>query len=101
MFQVNTWHALSRVAASLLGGYAFTWGTTMLGITSLVALGVAYDLAHTTLMLTAFLVFLGVFLWAFVARSLLKVWLILAGGGAAMTALAMGLQHMLLTTSRT
>jgi len=91
----STAHVLGRIAASLLGGYAFTWGITTLGITGLVALGVDYHEAHTVLMLLAFLFFLGAFLWAFAARSLARVWLVLAGGGLAMTAAAWALQNQL------
>jgi CHASE1-domain containing sensor protein len=42
------------------------------------------------------LVFLGVFLWAFSARSLARVWLVLAGGGALMTGAAWLVQRALL-----
>jgi hypothetical protein len=86
---------LSRSLAATVGGYAFTWGITTLGITGLVALGKAYDQAHTTLMLLAFLIFLGVFLWAFAAKSLIRMWAVLAGGGALMTAAAWALQRLL------
>jgi hypothetical protein len=88
-------HVVSRIAAALLGGYAFVWGVTTFGITALVALGVGYDEARTTLMLLAFLVFLGVFLWAFAAASLARVWLVLAGSGVALTAAAWALQRFI------
>lgn len=88
-------HVASRIAAALLGGYAFVWGVATFGITSLVAWGIDYNEARTTLMLLSFLVFLGVFLWSFAARSLARVWLVLAGGGAALTAAAWSLQHFL------
>lgn len=45
--------ALSRIAAALLGGYAFTWGFTALGIAGLAALGVDFHAAETALMLVA------------------------------------------------
>lgn len=88
---------IGRIAASLLGGYAFTWGLTTLGITGLVALGVDYHEAHTVLMLFAFLPFLAAFLWAFAARRLARVWLVLGLGGAGMTGAAWLLQRQLLT----
>jgi hypothetical protein len=78
----------ARVAASLLGGWAFTWGFVALGITLLVAAGMPYGEAQTLLYLLAFLVFLGLFLWSYAAASVRRVWLVLAGGGAAMTAAA-------------
>lgn len=89
-------HVIGRIAASLLGGYAFTWGVTTLGITGLVALGVDYHEALTALMLLAFLVFLAAFLWAFAARCLLRVWGVLGLGGAGMTAAAWLLQQQLI-----
>lgn len=85
----------SRVAASLLGGYAFTWGFASLGIASQVAFGVEFHAAETVMMLLSFLLFLGLFLWAFAARSLARVWTVLAGGGALMSAAALLLQHSL------
>lgn len=78
----------SRVAASLLGGYAFVWGFVSLGITLLVAAGMPYQEAQPLLFLLAFLVLLGLFCWAWSAASATRVWLVLAGGGAAMTAAA-------------
>ncbi len=79
---------LSRITASLLGGYAFIWGFVTLGIALLVAAGMPYDDAQTLLFLLAFLIFLGCFCWAFTAASLMRVWAVLAGGGAAMTSAA-------------
>lgn len=88
-------HIVLRIASALLGGYVFVWGVASFGITGLVALGVAYDQARTSLMLLAFLVFLFVFLWAFAAASLTRVWVVLVGGGAALTAAAWALQRSL------
>jgi len=79
---------VSRVAASTLGGYAFCWGLSTLSMSSLVALGMDFDEAYTLVMLIVFLVFLTAFCWAFAARSLRAVWLVLAGGGGAMTVAA-------------
>ena len=53
---------VSRVAASLLGGYAFVWGFITLGIALLLAAGMPYDEARTLAYLLAFLVFLVVLL---------------------------------------
>lgn len=77
-----------RVAGALLGGYAFVWGFTTLGTAVGMAAGASYGNALTTVYLLAFLVFLAVFLWAFAARSVTRVWIVLAGGGALMTGLA-------------
>jgi len=87
---------VGRVSAGLLGSYAFTWGFSALGIAGLVALGVDFHEAETGVLLLALLVFLGVFLWAFAAASLARVWLVLAGGGALMTAAAWALQRAVL-----
>jgi hypothetical protein len=81
-------HILSRVAASLLGGYVFVWGFTTLGIMLCVAAGMPYGEAQTLAYLLAFLVFLTVFCWAFAAASLARIWTVLAGGGLAMTGAA-------------
>jgi hypothetical protein len=75
----------SRVTAALLGGYAFVWGFTTLGITLGVAAGMPYTEAQTLLYLLAFLVFVTVFCWAFAAASAVRVWPLLAGGGGLMT----------------
>lgn len=87
---------LSRIAAALFGGYAFTWGFTVLGIASLVALGVDFHEAETGVLILAFLVFLGMFLWTFATASLVRVWLVLAGGAAVMTGAAWALQRAIL-----
>jgi hypothetical protein len=88
-------HVISRIAASLLGGWAFVWGFTTLGIVGLVALGQPYNEAYTATMLLAFIVFLVVFCWAFAAASLARVWTMLAGGAALMTGAAWLLQRSL------
>lgn len=87
----------SRVAAALLGGYAFSWGLAMLGIAVLVALGVDFHEAETALLLLAFPAFLLLFLWAFAAASLARVWAVLGGGAVLMSAAAWGLQRSLLS----
>ena len=81
-------HVASRVAASLLGSYAFVWGLAAFGIALAVAAGMPYEDAQTLLYLLAFLLYLASFCWAISARSLLKVWTVLAGGGATLTAAA-------------
>lgn len=86
----------ARIAAAIVGGYAFTWGFTALGIAGLVALGVDFHEAETGVLLLAFLVFLGLFLWAFAAASVVRVWILLGGGAVLMTAAAWALQRALL-----
>jgi hypothetical protein len=79
---------ISRIAAAVLGGYAFVWGFTTLTIAVALSMDTPYDEAQTLAYLLAFLVFLGAFLWTFAVRSVLRAWLVLAGGGALMTAIA-------------
>ncbi len=81
-------HMISRVAASLLGGWVFVWGLTVFGITLGVWAGADYHQMESLMYLLAFLVFLVVFCWAYAAASLKRVWLVLAGGGALMTGVA-------------
>lgn len=84
---------VARIAAAILGGYFFTWGFAVIAISGLVAMGVAYDQARIGTMLFAFLIFLGAFLWSFAAASIVRVWLVLAGGGALMTLIAWYVQR--------
>ena len=77
-----------RVGASLLGGYAFVWGFVALGTILGVTAGLTYAEAQTLTYLLAFLLFAATFCWAFSAKSVLRVWAVLAGGGVLMTALA-------------
>jgi predicted membrane channel-forming protein YqfA (hemolysin III family) len=79
---------ISRVAASLLGGWAFVWGLTVFGIAVGVLAGADYHQMEALMYLLAFLVFLVVFCWTYAAASLTRVWLVLAGGGALMTGAA-------------
>ena len=92
----HTFSTVSRIAASLAGGYAFTWGFTVLGISGLVLLGADFHDAEAGMTMLALLVFLGMFLWTFATSSLVRVWAVLAGGGAAMTAAAWMLQRSLI-----
>lgn len=84
----TTRHVVGRVTASLLGGWAFVSGFVSLGVVVLVAFGIDFHDAETTLRLLAFLVLLFVFCWAFAASSLKRVWVVLAGGAVFMTATA-------------
>lgn len=84
-----------RIIAALFLGYALTWGFIALGTAGLFALGMAFhDAEHLSVML-GFLVYLCAFLWSFAAKSLSRVWLVLAGGGAVMTICASLLQRSL------
>ncbi len=85
----------SRVLAGLLGSYVFTWGCVALVVALGLVQGMDYDEMLTLAYLLAFLVYLCAFLWAFAAASLLRVWLVLAGGGVAMSGAARWLTSML------
>lgn len=80
------WQITSRVAASLLGSYAFVWGGVMLGVAVCLQAGMTYGDAIALAALYAFLAFLLTFLWSFAAASVVWVWAVLLGGGALMTA---------------
>ena len=90
------WVTINRIAAAFIGGYVFIWGFAALGIAGLVALGVDFHEAETGVLLVAFLVFLGLFLWAFATASVLRVWFLLGGGGVLLTTAAWALQRALL-----
>jgi hypothetical protein len=81
----TTLQTISRSAAALLGGYVFCWGFVTLGIAVQVAAGRDFDQAWILVMMLVFLVYLAAFLWAFAARSLARVWIVLLGGGAVMS----------------
>jgi len=88
---------LHRLLLGLVGGYAFTWGLVALGLAGLVAVGADFHEAEVAMLLIAFLVFLPLFLWAFAAPRIGRVWVVLAGGAALMTAAAWALQRAVLT----
>ncbi|MFZ6640143.1 iron uptake protein [Undibacterium sp. TC4M20W] len=84
-----------RFVVAILGAYIFSWGFITLGMAGLFALGMSFhDAEHLSSMLV-FLVYLGAFLWAFIAKSMLRLWLLLGGGGALMAVCASALQHTL------
>lgn len=85
-----------RIGAGVLGGYSFTWGFMALTISLLFTADVDLDDAEALGYILGFIIFLVIFLWAFVARSVARVWLVLAGGGALMTGTAWLVQRALL-----
>lgn len=96
-FNFGTFQIVARIAAALLGGYAFTWGFVAFGVAGLSAVGVDFHEAETAMLMLAFLPFLGVFLWTFACRSVVRVWAVLAGGGAVMTLTAWLIQQAILS----
>lgn len=87
----------SRVLAGVFGAYAFTWGFAAAGVAALVGLGVEYEEAEMGVLMLAFLLFLGLFLWSFAAASLARVWAVLAGGAALQFAAAWAIQRAILS----
>ena len=86
---------LSRIAAAILGGYVFCWGFIALAVALLFAAGMSFhDTEHLSSML-GLLLYVTAFCWAFAARSLQRVWGLLAGGGALMAGVATLVQRAL------
>jgi len=81
-------HITSRVAASLLGSYAFVWGFVSLVSASSLWAGVPYDDAMQLSSWLGMLLFVASVCGAFTVTSLARVWAVLAGGGALMTGAA-------------
>ena len=81
-------HIASRVAASLLGSYAFVWGFVSLGSALGLRAGLEYEDALQLAVWLGFLVFVASVCAAFAATRVTRVWSLLAGGGAAMTGAA-------------
>ena len=90
-------HIAARVTAGIFGAYAFTWGFAAAGVAALVGLGVDYHDAEVGVLMLAFLVFLGLFLWSFAAASLTRVWVVLAGGAALLFTAAWAIQRAILS----
>lgn len=85
----------ARIAAAVFGGYVFTWGVIAAGASLMFAAGMGFHDAEFLASLLGVLVFVGAFLWAFVARRLWVVWAVLAGGGALLAALGSFVQSLL------
>lgn len=84
----------ARIAAAILGGYAFTWGIMALGVALLFAAGMEFHDAESLGYIIGLLVYLTVFLWAFATRSLKFVSLLLVGGGVLMALSASLIQSL-------
>lgn len=85
--------ATSRFAASIVGGYLFTYGFAALATLIGFALGLRWSEAQVLAWMLGALVYLGAILWAFVPRSTSVAWAVLGGGGAAMSAAAWALSR--------
>jgi hypothetical protein len=79
------WHVGSRILAGVVGSYAFTWGFIAFGSAGLLRAGLLFHEATDLAWMLGFLVYLVAFCFAFIAASLKRVWIVLAGGGVVMT----------------
>ena len=86
----------SRVGAAVLGGYAFTWGFIALSTALLSKAGMGFHDAEFLSSAVGLLVFLVALLWTVACRRVALAWLVLAGGGALMAALASLVQKSIL-----
>ncbi|HEY1394590.1 iron uptake protein [Roseateles sp.] len=87
---------LSRIAAAILGGYAFCWGFIAIAHSGLYALGMSFHDAEHLSAILGVLLFLVVFLWSFAARRIGVTWAVLLTGAGVMTGAAALIQRALL-----
>lgn len=76
----------SRIAAAVLGGYAFCWGFIAAVMSLLFWAGMEFHDAEFLASLLGVLAFLVALLWTFVARRVWIAWVVLLGGGALLAA---------------
>lgn len=86
-----------RVLAAVIGGWAFSWSFAAFGTASLAALGSEFHDAETASMMLGVLIFAGIVMWVFAARSQLRVWAVLLGGSLLFNLIALQLQRMILS----
>ncbi len=86
-----------RIASAILGGWLFTWGFVASGTAALVGLGVEFHDAEQALLMLGLLLFLGLFLWSFAARSAWRVCGVLVGGAVVLNTAAWLLQRAILS----
>lgn len=92
---------VSRVLAAVLGVYAFIWGVITLGMVGLSAIGVEFHSAEQSMLMLGLLLYVGLFIWVFAVKSLLRIWLVLGLGAALMLSAAWLLQPLLLCQEAT
>ena len=85
-----------RTGTALVGGYAWCWGFSVLGIAACFMLGLPFHDAEHLFAMLVFLLYPCLFMWAFIARDLRRVAALLFGGGALMAAVAALLQMRLI-----
>ncbi|MEH6539431.1 hypothetical protein [Halopseudomonas sp.] len=87
---------VSRVFAAIFAVFAFIWGVVSLGVVSLSAIGVDFHSAEQSMLMLGLLLYVGLFIWVFAVKSLLRIWLVLGLGAALMLSAAWLLQPLLL-----
>ena len=88
-------HLAARIAAAVLGGYAFAWGFIATCASLMSAGGMGFHDAEFLGSLLGVLAFLVAFLWTFAARRLWLVWVVLLGGGSLLAAAGSYVQSLL------
>lgn len=76
---------VSRIAAAFVGGWAFAWGFVIVCLAAGRHAGLSYTDAQTLAWLLAFPLYVATICWSFAARSGVRAWGVLAGGGALLT----------------
>ncbi|MEM9665512.1 MAG: iron uptake protein [Bacteroidota bacterium] len=71
---------VQRLVLALGGGYVLSASFVMLVGWGLAQLGMARGEAVVLSMMVGFLVFLGLILWAFAERTLVRLWVVFGGG---------------------
>lgn len=78
----------ARVAAAIVGGYAFAWGVAAAGTSVMFAAGMGFHDAEFLSSLLAVLAWLVAFLWSIAARRAWLPWAVLAGSAVVLIPLA-------------
>lgn len=86
---------LSRIAAAIVGGYAFCWGFIALGLAGFYAAGMAFHDAEHLSSILGLLLYLVVFCWTFAVPRAGHAWAVLLGGAALMAGIAALIQRAL------
>jgi hypothetical protein len=84
---------LSRIAAAVVGGYAFCWGFVALGLAGFYAAGMAFHDAEHLSSILGLLLYLVAFCWTFAVPRVGRAWALLLGGGALMAGIAALIQR--------
>src|SRR5262245_19143409 len=79
------WQISARVIACVLGSYLFAWGFIAFVTACLLHAGMEFHEATNLPAMLGFLVYLTAMCFAFIAASVVRVWVILLGAGASMT----------------